>query len=216
MFTLTVQKYTFNPFQTNTFICHDQGEAVIVDASAFGEQDIDLMAKYINDNNLTVKHLLLTHAHIDHILGCAALASRFNMAWRLHASDMPFIARSSDQARLFGIEMDDSQISTEPIKEGDVISFGSVEWSTILTPGHSPGSVSFVDQQNKIVVAGDVLFQGSIGRTDLWQGSLPELMRSIYEKLLPLGDDFQVFCGHGPNTTIGDERRTNPFLQEDQ
>lgn len=213
---MIVQKYTFNPFQTNTFICHDDGEAVIVDASAFGTDDVELMTKYIEDNNLTVKHLLLTHAHIDHILGCVALSEQFGLDWRLHTSDIPLISRSADQARLFGIEMDEKPIHTEPIDEEDVISFGNIRWSTVLTPGHSPGSVSFIDAQNRVAVSGDVLFQGSIGRTDLWQGSLPVLMRTIYEKLLPLGDDYQVFCGHGPNTTIGDERRTNPFLQEDR
>ncbi len=211
---MIVQKYTFNPFQTNTYICHDSGEAVIVDASAHVKSDIDLMASYISTNNLVVKHLLLTHGHIDHILGCVALSKEFDLPWRVNLQDKPLLDRSADQARLFGIEMDSNQIRIDKLDEGETITFGNVTWSTVLTPGHSPGSISFIDKGNKVVVAGDVLFQGSIGRTDLWQGSLPVLMRSIFDHLMPLGDDFKVLCGHGPDTTIGHERLTNPFLQD--
>ena len=95
---------------------------------------------------------------------------------------------------------------------GDTFSIGSATWEVLHTPGHSPGSVTFYDAANRFIISGDVLFQGSIGRTDLWQGSLPTLMASIYQQLVPLGDDVRVYAGHGPATTIGQERQTNPFL----
>ena len=210
---VTVQKYTFNPFQTNTFIVHSGSEAVIVDGSAHVPDDFKLMESYISENNLVIKHLLLTHGHIDHIMGCAHLGEVFELPWRLNRADKPFVDRAQDQARMFGVEFDSRAIETTDIKEDDVIEFGDVVWNVFETPGHSPGSVSFVDENSEVVISGDVLFQGSIGRTDLLFGSLPTLMQSIYQKLIPLGDQYRVLCGHGPDTIIGHERAMNPFLQ---
>ncbi|NND72338.1 MAG: MBL fold metallo-hydrolase [Rhodothermales bacterium] len=210
---MIVQKYTFNPFQTNTFIIHSGSEAVLIDASAHMPEEFDLIESYISENKLTVKALLLTHGHIDHIMGCAHLTETYGMPWMLNPADKPFVDRAQDQARMFGVEFDPRQIKTTPIKEGDSVRFGDVDWSVLETPGHSPGSVSFVDEENEVVISGDVLFNGSIGRTDLLFGSMPVLMQSIYQKLIPLGDQFKVLCGHGPDTIIGHERAMNPFLQ---
>lgn len=208
-----IRSFTFNPFQTNTFIIHDDGEAVIIDASAHIPDELDVVYQYVDENNLTVKKLLLTHGHIDHIMGCAKLSEKYALPWYLNPADKPFVDRAQDQARLFGVAMDAGAIDTVPIREGDQVAFGNVEWEVVETPGHSPGSVSFIDRGSEVVISGDVLFSGSIGRTDLLHGSLPELMRSIFQKILTLPDNYRVLCGHGPDTTIGQERVTNPFLQ---
>ncbi len=209
---MTVKSFTFNPFMTNCYVCHDAGEAVLVDPSAATPGEQEAVVAYVEEQGLTMKHLLLTHAHIDHIFGCAFFARRFGLSFRMHREDLPLLARAGDQAALFGVEIEPPPPVTDFLDEGDTITFGERTWRVLHTPGHSPGSVCFHDAAAGAVLSGDVLFQGSIGRTDLWRGSLPELMASIFQKLVPLGDETVVYPGHGPATTIGRERRTNPFL----
>ena len=209
---MVIQSFTFNPFMTNSYVCHDAGEAVLIDASAHTQAEQEVVTRYIEKHGLTVRHLLLTHAHIDHIFGCAFFAEHYAESWKVHRADLPFIDRAEDQAVAFGIAMDCPPPPEHFLEEGEAISFGQKELRILHTPGHSPGSVCFYDEHGGDVLSGDVLFQGSVGRTDLPQGSMPQLMRSISEKLLPLGDGTRVYPGHGPATTVGQERRTNPFL----
>lgn len=209
---MDVQRFTFNPFQTNCFVCSAGREAVIIDPSCMTPDEFGTVESYLDENELAVRHLLLTHAHIDHIFGCAHFAGKFGMDFQMHREDAPLLSRAEDQARMFGVDIESPPTTSEFLAEGDVVEFGDVKLDVLYTPGHSPGSICFYDAQSHAVVAGDVLFQGSIGRTDLWRGSLPELMRSIFEKLIPLGDEVRVHPGHGPDTTIGRERQSNPFL----
>ncbi len=211
---MTIQIFPFNPFQTNGYVCHAGGEAVLVDAPSHTPAEHEQVLAYLDAHGLTVRHLLLTHAHIDHIFGCRVLADRLGLGWQMHRADLPFVRRSQEQALLFGIGLEEPPEPAGFLEDGDTISFGGSTWQVRHVPGHSPGSIAFYDADRRAVFSGDVLFQGSIGRTDLPQGSLPQLMRSIYQQLLPLGDDVVVYPGHGPVTTIGRERRTNPFLQE--
>lgn len=211
---MTIKSFTFNPFQTNCFICHDGGEAVIVDPSCVQPAEIEQVQRYIDAQNLVVKHLLLTHGHIDHIFGCAAMVEAYGMKFKMHPDDEPLLREAPAQARMFGTAMDQPPAPDASLHEGDTLSFGNVTWSILHTPGHSPGSICFVDEANGYVIAGDVLFYNSIGRTDLWMGSLPTLMRSIFQKLMPMDDAVKVYPGHGPATTIGRERTANPFLIE--
>ncbi|MGI9174268.1 MAG: MBL fold metallo-hydrolase, partial [Rhodothermales bacterium] len=178
---------------TNSYVCHDAGEAVLIDASTHTQAEQETVVRYIEENNLTVRHLLLTHAHIDHIFGCAFFAERYAKGWQMHRADVPFIDRAEDQAVAFGIGLERPPQPQQFLEEGNLISFGRTELRVLHTPGHSPGSVCFYDEQEGAVLSGDVLFQGSIGRTDLPQGSMPQLMQSISEKLLPLGDETQVY-----------------------
>ncbi len=209
---MTIQTFTFNPFATNCYLCHDAGEAVLIDPSSVDAAEHNQVLAYIEAHNLTVKHLLLTHAHIDHIFGCAFMANHFGQSFHLHPDERPFIEHAQQQARMFGIALEQPPMPAHTLHAGDTFSIGSATWEVLHTPGHSPGSVTFYDAVNRFIISGDVLFQGSIGRTDLWQGSLPTLMASIYQQLVPLGDDVRVYAGHGPATTIGQERQTNPFL----
>ena len=130
----------------------------------------------------------------------------------MHRAELPFLVHAQEQARLFGVDLETPPAPEHFLEEGDTVAFGEVTWRVLHTPGHSPGSVCFYDEGEGAVLSGDVLFQGSIGRTDLMQGSMPQLMRSIFEQLVPLGDETRVYPGHGPATTIGRERQANPFL----
>ena len=130
----------------------------------------------------------------------------------MHREDRVFIAQAEEQAQLFGEAIETPSEPEGFLNEGDRVPFGNASLEVLHMPGHSPGSISFYDAASQAVISGDVLFRGSIGRTDLWRGDLPELMRSIFEKLVPLGDTVHVYPGHGPVTTVGEERRTNPFL----
>lgn len=209
---MTLKSFTFNPFSTNCYVVESEGEAVIVDPSCMTKQEISAVVDYISQNGFEIRHLLLTHGHIDHIFGCNALSEAYQLEWRIHVDDAPLLENAPLQAEMFGIPLDTPNSPGAALADGDQISFGRMKLDVLHTPGHSPGSVSFSNQKENYVIAGDVLFRGSIGRTDLWKGSLPVLMQSIFQKIVPLGDDVSVYSGHGPETTVGIEVETNPFL----
>lgn len=209
---MQIQRFTCNPFQTNCFVCHDRGDAVLVDASCSTEEEMAGVERYIDEQELTIRHLLLTHAHIDHIFGCAHFADRYGMGFEMHRADRALLQGADEQARMFGVPIETPPEPEAFLEEGDVVTLGRSSLRVLHTPGHSPGSISFYEETTRTVLSGDVLFQRSIGRTDLWRGSLPELMQSIFQKLIPLGDDVRVCPGHGPDTLIGEERKSNPFL----
>ena len=208
-----IESFTFSPYATNCYVCHSDGEAVIVDASCVAPEEVAQVSAYVTSRNLRVCHLLLTHAHIDHILGCAALAHEFDLPWTAHRDSRLLIATAKAQALMFGTSIKQPPKPKCWIKEGDTIEFGRTSWSVLETPGHAPGSVCFHDEASGFVLAGDVLFCQSVGRTDLPGGNMATLMASIFQKLLVLPDDTAVYSGHGPPTTIGSERAYNPFLQ---
>jgi hydroxyacylglutathione hydrolase len=209
---VTVKAFEVSPFAENCYVCHDAGEAVLIDPGTATPAERDLVGDYIARNGLAVRHLLLTHAHIDHVLGCAHFARAYGMTWEMHADDLPLLDNAELQARMFGMPLERPPTPDASLAEGDEIRFGQAVWRVLHAPGHSPGSVCFHDAANGFVIAGDVLFQGSIGRTDLWGGSTETLLASIRDKLLPMPDETVVYPGHGPATTVGQERRTNPFL----
>ncbi|PEN14379.1 MBL fold metallo-hydrolase [Longibacter salinarum] len=212
---MKVQSFTYNPFMTNCYVCYDAGEAVVIDPSCASAEEKDEVTQFLESNDLTVKHLLLTHAHIDHIFGCAFFEARYDDEFKMHEASIPFIERSVDQAKAFGVEVDPPSVPDTFLEEGDTISFGTVTLDVLHTPGHSPDSICFVDRDSDQAVTGDVLFQDSIGRTEgLPQTSMPQLMASIRDKILPLGDAFTIYPGHGPKTTVARERRQNPFLND--
>ncbi|PSQ64776.1 MAG: MBL fold metallo-hydrolase [Bacteroidetes bacterium QH_2_64_74] len=210
-----VEPFTFNPFMTNCFLCHDQSEAVLIDASCDTEAECAEVMSVVEEHGLDLRHLLLTHAHVDHIFGCRFFEEQFGQRFKAHEAAVPFIERADEQATAFGVEVEPPSVPTTLLAEGDTISFGDMTLEILHTPGHSPDSISFVHRPSRQAVTGDVLFQNSIGRTQgLPETSRTQLLNSITEKLLPLGDDFAIYSGHGPATTIGQERAQNPFVQE--
>jgi len=205
---------TFNPFQENTFlVVDDHGECVIFDPGCLSVEEQKTLTALIEKERLTPVRLINTHCHIDHVFGNTFVAEKYNLALEIHEDALPMLKASPRQGAMFGLK--DVAPSPEPerfIEDGEVITFGRTELKAIHTPGHSAGSLSFYCEEDKFVIVGDVLFDGSIGRTDLPGGDYDTLISSIMKRLLPIGDDVIVYSGHGPSTTIGRERRMNPFL----
>ncbi|WP_022836101.1 MBL fold metallo-hydrolase [Salisaeta longa] len=214
---MTIRSFTFNPFATNCYVCHDaDGRAALIDPSCATPAECETVLQYFHDNDLSMEALLLTHAHIDHIFGCHFFEERFGQRFQMHAAARPFIARATEQAQAFGVNITPPAVPETFLSEGDQVAVGALTFDVLHTPGHSPDSICFVARDAQEAFTGDVLFQGSIGRTEgLPQTSLPQLMQSIRTKVLPLGDAMTIHPGHGPSTTVGHERAHNPFLQED-
>ncbi len=209
---MTIQSFTFNPFATTSYLVVSQGEAALIDASPHTPQEVDQLVRAIEKSGATPTHLLLTHAHIDHILGAHALSERLGLTWHMDPAETPLLTRSSEQAAMFGVPDFQTPTTTTPMHAGDTVAFGDRTWQVLGVPGHSPGSLAFYDADAATVFGGDALFRRSIGRTDLPLGDLPTLMRSIHTQLLSLPPETRVFPGHGPPTTIGEEATHNPFL----
>ena len=210
---ITVKKLVFNAFQENTYVVYDEsGECVIIDPGCYTSSEQKELLKFIEQKNLKpVKHLY-THPHIDHILGNAYVYHQFGILPVMHKVALPIYLRSAEHGLIFGIQIDGITEPKEFIDEGDIIKFGNSELEVLYTPGHVDGHVCFVNRVRKFVIAGDVLFRDSIGRTDLPTGNFGILSESIKTKLYTLGDDFTVYPGHGPDTTIGYEKINNLYV----
>jgi hydroxyacylglutathione hydrolase len=208
---MQIQKFTFNPFQENTYVLSDStGLAVIVDPGCYEREEEQELQSYLEDNNLKVVALLNTHAHVDHVLGNQFVLGQHNVPYYLHAEDIPTLQSVENYAHLYG--MGNYKASPEPshiLKGGEVLKFGEMEFQVFHTPGHAPGHVVFYSEQEKLVVNGDVLFKGSFGRTDLPGGSMEVLKKTIFEIHFQLPEDTVVLSGHGHDTTIGVEKKTN-------
>ncbi len=210
---LYLKSFTFNPFQQNTYLLYDnEGTAFIIDPGNSTSSENTILKNFIEEKNLKLTRLLLTHAHIDHILGNKFIFDTYGLLPEAHTEENYFIEKMPQTANMYGVPFDASPFPEKFIIPGDKIKLGAYEFETLFTPGHSPGSISFYNKENKVVLSGDVLFRQSIGRTDLPKGDHETLLRSIREKLFVLPDDVKVFSGHGPSTTIGFEKQNNPFL----
>ena len=200
------------PFQQNCTILWDDDSkrAVVVDPGG----DVDRILAAINEAGVSVERIWLTHGHLDHAGGADELRAALNNV-PIEGPDQrdEFLLQGlEEQGRAFGFAL--RNVSPDRwLREGDSVAFGEHSFAVLHCPGHTPGHVVFVNQAARFALVGDVLFQGSVGRTDFPYGDHAGLIRSITEKLLPLGDDFQFLCGHGPGSTIGEERRSNPFLR---
>ncbi len=186
--------------------CPQTHQAAVVDPG----DDAEKILRFLSSRTLKVSCILLTHGHFDHIGAAAELQRKTGAAIYAHREELPLIEAAADQAALFGLSAPAPFRVDVTVEEGDRISLGELEAAVLHTPGHSPGSVSYV--MEKQVFVGDVLFSRSIGRTDLFGGDYELLLRSIREKLLVLPDETEVYSGHGPLTTIGREKKYNPFL----
>jgi hydroxyacylglutathione hydrolase len=210
---LYLKSFCFNPFQQNTYLVYDnKGEAFIIDPGNYTSTENTALVEFINEKKLNLSRLLLTHAHIDHVLGNKFIHDTYGLLPEVHKDDVFFIERMVQSGNLYGVPCEQSPSPKAFLNEGDHIKLGDYIFECIHTPGHSPGSISFYNAASKLLISGDVLFNGSIGRTDLPMGDHETLLRSVREKLFVLPDDVKVYSGHGPATTIGHEIRTNPFF----
>lgn len=212
---IQIQSITFNPFAENTFILYDESrECIIIDPGCYDPQEEDSLSTFISNNNLKPVRLINTHCHIDHVLGVEYVAKRYELGFEFHHLDMPVFESTETVAAMYGIP--NVKLPVEPtgfLDENDTVKFGRSELEILFVPGHAPGHIAFLNKAQKFVIGGDVLFYGSIGRTDLPGGDHATLIHNIKSKFLPLGDDFTVYSGHGPETNMGFERANNPFLQ---
>lgn len=212
---MKIKQIQNNPFQENTYVMWDEAtmEAAIVDCGALFPQEEERIDAFINDNNLKIKYILNTHLHLDHCFGNAWAAERYGVLPMAHRDDETLLARMGEQAHMFGLPF---EVRTEKLggylKGGDVLKLGNNEIKVIHTPGHSRGGLCFYIPATGWLISGDSLFEGSIGRTDLEGGSYATLIKSITERLLILPNETVVYPGHGAYTTIGEEKKSNPFL----
>ena len=211
---MTIKTFTFNPFQENTYIIHDEtNEAVIIDAGCLNDGEKRVLKHYFEENNLTLKRLINTHLHLDHQFGNKFVHDTFGLMPEAGIEDEFLLDNVTAQARSFGLPITEKiQPLGAYITDNQEIKFGNTVLTALHVPGHSPGHMAFYAKNEGIVFVGDVLFQGSIGRTDLPKGDFATLILSITKKLLVLPDSTVVYSGHGPSTTIGYERKNNPYL----
>lgn len=210
---ITIQGFTFNPFEENTYILYDETkECVIIDPGCSNKSEQEEIAQFIKDEELKPVKLLNTHCHIDHVFGNSFIAKKYNLGLEIHKEDLQVLHSLPQVSHLYGLNAEESVEPSVFLNEGDKIIFGNSSLDILFTPGHSPGSICFVAHADKFIIGGDVLFYGSIGRTDLPGGDHETLLTSIREKLFVLDDDYAVFSGHGQETTIGFEKKNNPFL----
>jgi glyoxylase-like metal-dependent hydrolase (beta-lactamase superfamily II) len=211
---MRIKSFVFNPVQENTYVIWDESkECAIVDAGCLNEKEFETLDSFIRTNSLKPIKLLNTHGHFDHIFGVEACRKAYGLKWEAHNGDNPLILNAPAQAAMFGLSIEKIKTPDIELAEGDILSFGNTVLSIIHVPGHSQGSICFYNEKDKIIITGDVLFRGSIGRTDLPGGDYDTLISGIKNKLLKLPSETSVFPGHGPSSTIGDENSTNPFLQ---
>jgi hydroxyacylglutathione hydrolase len=212
---LRIVSFTFNGFAENTYLLIDEATraTAIVDPGAYSRAEQQTLREYVAAHDLDVKFLLNTHAHIDHVLGNAFVLNTYpGIPFLLHAFDLPTLRAVATYAAPYGFAAYEPAEPTGELVAGQVIVLGESELSVRFAPGHAPGHVVFYDEASRQLVGGDVLFKSSIGRTDLPGGDHNTLLKSIKDELLTLPDATVVYPGHGPTTTIGAERRSNPFL----
>ena len=210
---MQIKKFTFNPVQENTLVVYDEtGECIIVDAGCYFERERQELDRFIDDNQLKPVRLINTHCHFDHIMGVTHCRTKYKLQFEAPEGEAILVKHAVESGDRFGIPMEPIDDPDSFFGEGDRLSFGNSYLEVIEAPGHSPGGVVFHNPEEKILIAGDVLFYGSIGRTDLPGGSYEILVGNIQTKLLTLPEETIVYCGHGPETTIGFEKKNNPFL----
>ena len=211
---ITIKSVEFNYFQENTFLLYDDTrEAVLIDCGCCRKEEEKELTDFILENKLTLKHLLCTHLHVDHVFGNGFIYKTYGLKPEANKQDVEKLPSPDEQAKLFGLRQHVENVPVEKyIVGGETIKFGTSELQVLTVPGHSPGSIAFYNKKNGFAIVGDALFAGSIGRTDLWGGNQEVLVAAIRDKLLSLPDETVIYPGHGPETRVIDEKFNNPYL----
>jgi len=210
---MNLARFTFNPFSENTYVLYDDTkDCVIVDPGCSNATEQKTLFEFISTAGLKPVSLFNTHCHIDHVLGNKYISEKFDLPLTCHEGERVVLDMQPMVSQMYGISYDPSPPITITLKDGEYLKFGNSELLVLFTPGHSPASISLYHESSNSLIAGDVLFQQSIGRTDLPGGDMNTLLNSIRTKFFNLPDETKVYPGHGPDTTIGIEKKSNPFL----
>ncbi|MCX2742893.1 MBL fold metallo-hydrolase [Mangrovivirga sp. M17] len=211
---MKIHTFTFNPFYENTFVvANDNGDCMIIDPGCYEKEEKEILDNFISKNNYQVKKLINTHCHIDHVLGNAHVKKKYNVDLEGHENDIETLKAVETYAPAYGFANYESTEMNTYLKEGDTVNLGDDKFEVLFVPGHAPGHIALYNKIEKVLIGGDVLFNGSIGRTDLPGGDFDTLAKSIKEKIYTLPDDVTVYCGHGEATSIGKEKVSNPFVK---
>ena len=211
---LRLKSFVFSPIQENTYLLYNEmGDCIIIDPGCYFREEEAELDQFISDNQLKPRLLLNTHCHLDHVFGNKYVAEKYGLIPHIHPKEKQLLDYAPTSGLIYNMPFDNYTGTLAYITPGEPIKLGADELMPLFTPGHSPGSISFHCAQQQFIVSGDVLFYHSIGRTDLPGGNLETLLESIRKELFSLPDETVVHSGHGPQTSIGEERRNNPFLQ---
>jgi len=211
---LTIKKFTFNPVAENTYILYNEArEAIIIDAGFYFDEEKQKMKDFIESNGLSLVQLLNTHAHLDHVFGNKWVYENYGLELFLHPNEEQVLQFAPQSAQMWGMPFENYEGPLHFLENNDVVKLCEDELEVLLAPGHSPGSICFYCKKQNFLIGGDVLFRESIGRTDLPGGDHAALIESIQNQLFVLPDDVTVYPGHGDTTTIGYEKKHNPFLR---
>lgn len=207
--------FAFSPFQENTYVLYDDsGVGVVMDPGNFFPNEHAQLDAFITEKALNLTHIITTHNHLDHIFGARYLVDKYKVKFGCHKNEVPYLEHFLSTCKNYGLQIEhDAPRPNFYFEDGAVFKFGNTELKLILVPGHSAGGLAFYHEKTGVLFCGDILFQQSIGRTDLPGGNHEQLISGIKEKLWVLPDNTLVLSGHGPTTTIGEEKQNNPFLQ---
>ena len=211
---MKIKSFTFNPFQENTYVIYDETkECIIIDPGCYTNEEKKILNQFIINEELKPVKLINTHCHIDHILGNKFTSEQWDIQLYMHKEDLPLLENAGKIGKMYDLEnYEGSPYPKYFLDQGDTLTFGKSSFEILFTPGHAPGHICLYSKENNLLIAGDVIFQRSIGRTDLPGGDYNTLIQSIIGKLFPLPNETQIFCGHGPSTNLGYEKEHNPFL----
>jgi hydroxyacylglutathione hydrolase len=211
---LHVKVFLFNPVQENTYLIYnDEKDCIIIDPGCYSENEQDELTNFIQENGLKPVLLLNTHCHLDHVFGNKFIAEKYGLILHIHPLEKKMLELAPASGLMWNLPFDNYMGNLEFLVPGRSLKLGNDEIQVLFTPGHSPGSVSFYSPGDGFVISGDVLFRGSIGRTDLPGGDFSVLSRSIMDQLYTLPGETVVFSGHGPSTTVESEKTHNPYVK---
>lgn len=210
---LQIAMFTFSPIQENTYLLYnDTGQAVLIDPGCYFQEEKEQLVAFMESQQLRLEILLQTHCHLDHVFGLKWAAEKWQLTPHLHPNEEMVLQWAPASGKMWNLPFENYTGPFNSLQAGQQISLGKDTLKVLFVPGHSPGHVCFYNQAQEVVIGGDVLFQGSIGRTDLPGGSHSQLLDSIRTQLFTLPNETVVYPGHGPATTIGEEKRSNPFF----
>lgn len=209
-----IKKFTFNPFQENTYVIYNEYKnCFVIDPGCYEQNEFNQVESFIKNNDLEIKDIIITHSHIDHVLGAHFFTEKYNLLPRQHKIDEETLKSIPSYAHVYGFNYIEFESSKDFLTEDKYYNLDDDEFEIRFTPGHAPGHISLINHDSKIIISGDVIFENSIGRTDLPGGDFDILEQTIQKEIYSLPDDYTIFSGHGNETTVGHEKKNNPFVR---